>query len=209
MKLCVCEQLIGTNICGTIMSIQDRKLYWDCFGERCCGSCRLAQGSDWDLITRTEVLSEYLIPVDSIQLMKFSTRPNPHNPQWTAMKLFLRRHARLKAYTRFGGADELEREITRRKQIKFEKEFAQSNDIFNTNGIAAAMTSCSSSSIRFDDGMTKKDKNNNDLYINGDGSESHSCSVGFKNKKMKRMVMGSTEEGTSAAADWSHVLIYD
>ena len=187
-----CEQLIDSKVCGIIMSIQDKKLYWECFGERCCGSCRLSQGSDWDLISRAEVLSEYLIPADSIQLMKFSTRPNPHNPHWTAMKLFLRRHARLKAYTRFGGADELEKEIMRRKQVKFEKEFAQSNDIFNTSSIASGMAAGSSSGhsghsgsgFCLDDGVMSGftgDIRNNKSKSSSGGSDSRS---GFK-KKMR------------------------
>jgi len=140
-----CDQLAKENQrCDNILTTNDM-IFYENFNEKCCMSCRQLNPADYDLISRTELISEYLIPLDSIKLMKCMTKPNPHNSYWTPMKLYLRKHARLKAFDRFGGVEGLEEEVKRRKNLKFEKEFAQTKDLLHQ--LTGSSLSISSSSI--------------------------------------------------------------
>ena len=100
-----CEQIRSdkdNELCNNILSISDRIIY-DNFNEKCCSSCQERLFPQYELISRGETMKQYLIPADSIQFMKSLTKSNPKNTMWKPMKLYLRKHAMLKAYERFGG----------------------------------------------------------------------------------------------------------
>lgn len=59
------------------------------FEEVVCSACRRSC-DDFELISKTVVMNEYLLSDSSIQLMKFVAKPNPHNSRWTEMRLYLR-----------------------------------------------------------------------------------------------------------------------
>ena len=91
------------------------------FNEAVCSRCK-ANSTDYYLIPKKVVQSEYLLTDDSLSLMTFVIRDNPINPHWTGMKMYLRKHARIKALKRFGSEEALNEEIGKRKSQKTQKE---------------------------------------------------------------------------------------
>lgn len=105
------------------------QILFECFGERVCKRCK-SKSDDFDLITKAEVQSFYLIPEDSIKTMKFMSKPNPHNSHWNQMRLYLRKHAKELSIKRYGNLEKVEEQKKAREQKKFEKEVAKSQVFF-------------------------------------------------------------------------------
>lgn len=59
-----------------------------CGCEPVCVSCK-SHNDDYDLITKGEVQSRYLLPEGSIAMLKFLEKENPRHGSWTTMKLYL------------------------------------------------------------------------------------------------------------------------
>jgi hypothetical protein len=94
------------------------------FGESCCERCRYLN-DDYTLINKSDVVSQFLLPQDSIKMMKFSTKMNPRNSMFAPMKLYLRKHAMQKSFKRWGGADGLMQELDRREKSRFDRGLAE------------------------------------------------------------------------------------
>ena len=101
------------------------------FGEKICSICKL-KTNDFDLITKLEAQSSYLIPVDTIKMMKFSTKNNHVNSHWAPIHLYLRKHAKECAEKRFGSLEAMEEEKSRRECKKFERENAKTEAILTS-----------------------------------------------------------------------------
>jgi hypothetical protein len=125
------------KVCQKCDSSDILPMYWETFGEKICKKCA-ASDTDWEVMNKTSVVTEYLLPDDTIRHLRHKTKDNPHRKGWSEMKLFLRRHARLESYRRWGGEEELLAEISRRKGQKLERELSRAKDTSDSgiNGIS-------------------------------------------------------------------------
>lgn len=121
-----CQCIIEATglICGTTPVAKDLLLT---FGESCCDSCRHLT-DDFGLINKTDVATQFLLPQDSIKMMKFATKINPRNSSFAPMKLYLRKHAMEKSLKRWGDIDNLLKEIDRREKDRFDRGLADCED---------------------------------------------------------------------------------
>ena len=123
---CACVVEEG-DVCGK--SPVDEVLY-QVFDECVCKSCK-KKTIMYDLISKSDCTSKYLLPEDAIKIMKFHTKDNPHNPGWTPMKLFLRKNAISMAIRRFGSEENLEKEKKIREEKKFQRGLEKAEDILS------------------------------------------------------------------------------
>lgn len=117
------EKVVG-NVCEKCASADILPMYLENFGEQICKKCA-SGNADFELLNKTTVMSEYLLPDDTCRHLRHKTKDNPHRKSWSEMKLFLRRHARAESYRRWGGEEELLLEVSRRKGQKLEREFTK------------------------------------------------------------------------------------
>eukprot|EP01036_Dinobryon_divergens_P030308 gene30308-39533_t len=104
---------------------------YEIFGENICSVCKL-KSNDFELISKSEVQSSYLIPIDTIKMMKFSTKNNHFNSHWAPIHLYLRKHAKERAEERFGSYEAMEREKKIRESKKFDRENAKTEAILTS-----------------------------------------------------------------------------
>eukprot|EP00596_Hydrurales_sp_CCMP1899_P004306 CAMPEP_0119034402 /NCGR_PEP_ID=MMETSP1177-20130426/1391_1 /TAXON_ID=2985 /ORGANISM="Ochromonas sp, Strain CCMP1899" /LENGTH=235 /DNA_ID=CAMNT_0006991813 /DNA_START=142 /DNA_END=849 /DNA_ORIENTATION=+ len=160
-----CQYTTADNetVCGNEPIAKD---LWDIFEEQCCETCRHLN-DDYGTLNQTDVSSKYLIPVDSIKMMKFSSKINPRNAGFAPMKLYLRKHAREKSFKRWGNEEGLLKELDRREKEKFERGLADCEDALepdegDSSLLASLSNENSSSSVSLDDdqeeGVQKKKK---------------------------------------------------
>ncbi len=127
---------------------------------------RVIYENDYDLINKSDIAAQYLLPDDSISLLKYIEKPNPINTRYKPMKLYLRKQARIKSYKRWVDEEGLNAEIERRKNLKLSKIQDEVDTIdFSSNGIQSLYNSNSqSTSIAGNDNLqkkkVKKEKNN-------------------------------------------------
>jgi hypothetical protein len=76
-------------------------------------------------------------------MMQFMEKDNPRNPNWSMMKLYLRKHAVALAIERWGSLTNLATEIEKRNKEKIDKKteavsslFAHSSSIGDDTGLA-------------------------------------------------------------------------
>ena len=119
----------GCQYCGNTSLDEE---FLQNFHENICKPCKM-KSSDFDLISRAEALSEYLIPEDALRLMKFQLKNNPHNQNWMPMKLFLRKNVQEFALQRFGSEEALEKEKLLREGKKFEKNLEETADLLENS----------------------------------------------------------------------------
>ena len=105
------------QVCGTQPVAKDLLLT---FGESCCERCRHLS-DDFSLMNKSDVAAQFLIPQESIKMMKFATKNNPRNTMFAPMKLYLRKHVTEKSFKRWGDADGLMKELDRRGKEKFDR----------------------------------------------------------------------------------------
>lgn len=115
--LCCQALLENSNVCRSAEIDEDMMSK---FNEPVCKRCRI-HNADYDLLNKKQAQAEYLITNDSLDLMLFSTKNNPLNSNWIPMKLYLRKHCRVKSLHRFGTETALQAEIHRRQNQVFEK----------------------------------------------------------------------------------------
>ena len=128
------DHITNVILCEKCDSINIIEMYLSIFNERICKSCA-ASDDDWELMNKTSVASEYLLPDDCIRHLRHKTKDNPHRKGWAEMKLYLRRHARIESYRRWGGSDALESEKLRRNNSKLERELSRAvNNASNAGG---------------------------------------------------------------------------
>ena len=127
---------------------------------------RVIYENDYDLMNKSDIAAQYLLPDDSISLLKFIEKPNPINTRYKPMKLYLRKQARIKSYKRWVDEEGLNTEIERRKNLKISKIQDDVDTIdFSSSGIQSLYNSNSqSTSIAGNDNLqkkkVKKEKNN-------------------------------------------------
>jgi DNA-repair protein complementing XP-A cells len=84
--------------------------------------------SEW--ITKTEAMKIYCLPQGTLAICEVQERENPHNNKWKPMKLYTRSEVRERARKRFGGADGLVAERTKREQERLSKDMEKAKSIF-------------------------------------------------------------------------------
>lgn len=134
------------------------------FGESCCERCRYLN-DDYTLINKSDVMSQFLLPQDSIKMMKFSTKMNPRNSMFAPMKLYLRKHAMQKSFKRWGDADGLMQELDRREKSRFDRGLAECDGALDNGGddedisVPDLISSCHTGNVtdlQSDEGVKKK-----------------------------------------------------
>ncbi len=66
-------------------------------------------------------------------MCEFIEKDNPRNAKFSKMKLYYRTEIRRRARERFGGLDGLIEERSKREYKRFQRDFDDVNDIFNTH----------------------------------------------------------------------------
>jgi DNA repair protein len=127
---CVCSQPCqGTTTDGGGCRSQTvDKLLWGVFGESICSNCKFGN-ADFDLITKSECASAFLVPLDEMKWMKYHERTNPLKSGWKPMKLFLRKHAKEVAIRRFGSLEGLEAEKKKREELRFQRGLEKTREV--------------------------------------------------------------------------------
>jgi DNA-repair protein complementing XP-A cells len=134
-----CLQLWNGEACQNI-GIDDEMLVH--FEEHVCKRCK-AYLEEFQLINKSQLQSEYLLPEDSIKLMLCLNRPNPRNENWIPMKMYLRKHAMTKALRRYGSKEALDLEIDKRKKLQYERSVQKTENIFTAKRSNACFHSTS------------------------------------------------------------------
>ena len=112
------------EVCGSLSGL-DPELY-EYFGVSVCHSCKTEEStnSDYRLITKTQAKKDFLLTeeeLNDVKLLPSFTKKNPHNPRWSDMKLFLRKHVREFALTKFGSIEKLGEALDARAEANNEK----------------------------------------------------------------------------------------
>lgn len=81
-------------------------------------------------ISQTEAQRTYCIPLGTLAVCSYIERDNPHKRGWSKMKLYARSEVRSRAWKRFGGKEGLIAEREKRKMKRFEKDMADTRDVF-------------------------------------------------------------------------------
>lgn len=105
---------------------------YEAFGERICSVCKL-HNEDFDMISKGDAVSMYLVTDDSLTTLKFKTRNNPHNPGWTPMKLYLRKHVYALSMKRFGSEEKLTEEKKLRESQKYDRFLLKTGDALSSS----------------------------------------------------------------------------
>lgn len=101
------------------------------FGIIVCKICR-GKSDAYDIITKTAVVDEYLLPESVVKTMRYCSKENPRNKLWKEMKLYMRGDARDEAIKLFGSMDGLQEELSRRRAATYERTLQSSNFAFNS-----------------------------------------------------------------------------
>ena len=106
---------------------------FESYGESVCTTC--AQSSEqYEQLTQQDVTSQYLLTHSTIRMMKFQEKDNPRNPNWSMMKLYLRKHAMALALERWGSEIKLQEEIDKRNNDKVQKQLESVSNVFSRSG---------------------------------------------------------------------------
>ena len=81
-------------------------------------------------ISQTEAQRTYCIPKGTLEVCSYIEKDNPIKRGFSKMKLYDRSEVRRRARKRFGGKEGLIRERERRKKKRFEKDLAETKDVF-------------------------------------------------------------------------------
>lgn len=114
--------------CSSKSSID--KSFAGAFSILLCRKCIRAL-SKYELLPKGKVIDEYLLPESIMKKMKFITKENPRNKNWTGMKLYLRKFCEEEAIQHFGSLENLTVEIERRKSSQFERALERSTFSFS------------------------------------------------------------------------------
>lgn len=79
-------------------------LWWlrDAFRENVCSECQKRHPDEYQLIPKATCKSEYLLPDSELRLLPHQTKPNPTNPRFQDMKLYLLKHVLSRALSKWG-----------------------------------------------------------------------------------------------------------
>lgn len=93
-------------------------------------------------ITKTEAMKLYCLPIGTLNICSYITKPNPRQSKWKEMKLYNRNEIRRRARERFGGLDGLKEERRRREMKRFERDLDVVDGVFG-NSSTSSMSSSS------------------------------------------------------------------
>lgn len=168
------------SVCGKCPVDHDLCEY---FGEYVCKSCKFNTGDSYKTIARGECISAYLIPEDSLKVLKFMNKENPHHVGWTPMKLYLRKHVVELALRRFGTLQALEDEKKKREAAKFERSLVKTDDIL------AKQSAAFRDVLQKDGGVNQTTDQSEDVAVVGTKRESTgSKKTAGLNAKRRKMV---------------------
>ncbi len=129
----------GQHLCQSILqdgrqclSVNVDKELLGSFEIKVCVACK-KRYPEFDLITKNECTSIYLLPQDTINCMKFCTRNNPRQAGWKPMKLYLRKEAEKLSIERFGSLENLENLKKVRAEQKFERGLVKSQSVISSS----------------------------------------------------------------------------
>lgn len=95
------------------------------YGVNVCAECR-DKTDDYDVLSKSDVLTEYLLPEDLLKFLPHTTRENPHKSNWAPMKMYLRKIVREKSYERWENDKGLQAEKARRQTLKYDRDLEKS-----------------------------------------------------------------------------------
>ncbi|CAM9441049.1 unnamed protein product [Choristocarpus tenellus] len=125
--------LVETRSCESCGGTGDDKgidtLLLETFDVAVCRPCK-AKHEKYQLITKKEATSVYLLPEGTIAILKFLEKDNPHHTSWTKMKLFLRKQVLEYSHKRWKGAEGLQAEVERREELKWNRAVARTKGVF-------------------------------------------------------------------------------
>mmetsp|Transcript_9988 Transcript_9988/g.22376 ORF Transcript_9988/g.22376 Transcript_9988/m.22376 type:complete len:204 (+) Transcript_9988:112-723(+) len=81
-------------------------------------------------ISQTEARSIYCVPLGTLAVCSYIEKDNPRNRGFAKLKLYVRSEVRRRGRKRFGGKEGLIREREGRKKKRFEKDLAETKDVF-------------------------------------------------------------------------------
>lgn len=85
------------------------------------------------MISKGDATGIYLVTDDSLTTLTFKTRDNPHNPGWTPMKLYLRKHVYALSMKRFGSEEKLAEEKKLREAQKYDRFLLKTGDALSSS----------------------------------------------------------------------------
>ena len=151
----------------------DQTLF-EIFEENVCVDClkkmKANEGaSPFDLITKTEGVKTFMLPVDTIDAyaLPYKSQHNPRHPGFNIMKLYLRKHLHEAAIRRYGSEEEFEKERSRRSQMQYEREAKRTEDALKSTSMGELLVY-----EPITKGRSKKDSNSSrSSSSNGEESE--------------------------------------
>jgi hypothetical protein len=129
-KVFCTELLLNGSVCGQLIGQMELESLYQPFGESICHACKVNNSKVFETVSKDQVHREYLVPLDTIKYMRYMEKVNPRHPNWTPMRLYLRKHAREQAYKRFGNQEGLEAELKKRESCKFERDMKNTENFF-------------------------------------------------------------------------------
>ena len=111
-----------------------------------CTRC-VEKSEDFDLLSKAEASSQYLLPDDTLNFLPHKVKDNPHNKTWAPMKMFLRKIVREMSHERWKGEDGLRTEKARREKAKFERDLEKAQMKAEAGVLGDDGELCESSSI--------------------------------------------------------------
>jgi len=127
-----CEQLVELDIrsrarCEKCGSSKIENDYLDAFDVKACKSC-IYNNSEYSLLPKSDLAKKYLLGERHIKDLKFMKKSNPKKIGWNPMKLYLEKQVSELARTVWGNQEKLEKELSSRKQRKFQSELLKTSD---------------------------------------------------------------------------------
>lgn len=101
------------------------------FGFTVCKMCR-SEHDDYDLITKTEASTMYLLPSSTFSMLRHSPKVNVQHPSWAPIQLYLRKQVKDAAILRFGSEENLNNELRIRGERRFQKQMIKVGDTLRT-----------------------------------------------------------------------------
>jgi DNA repair protein len=155
-----CNNIKGDgNLCAN--KFIDRECFSQ-FGEMVCKSCKF-ESDDFQLITRTEASTKYLLPDSTLKTIKHQPKINLQHPTWAPMQLFLRKQIKEAAIARFGSLEAINKEVSDRGEKKFQRELIKMENTM------------SESAADFKVGLTKEEPHDVSVVTNSAGKKKNSA----------------------------------
>ena len=130
------------EVCQSTELLDQQRL--EAFAVSVCKKC-VDKMDDYDLMSKADASSQYLLPDDTLNFLPHKEKSNPHNKTWAPMKQFLRKQVRDQSYERWKDEEGLRAEKTRRDKLKYERDLAKAQAVALAAGQGAGISSASNS----------------------------------------------------------------